>query len=518
MGRRLKVNAFKDNNVKHLGNKNVSFTSAPTLYKVKNQNILKKAAPIIAFIGASVASLAYLVGSVGLFYDLYADKKAAKNSKKSTEHTDKPASTSPTPPDSNLINLKLSFKNNLDKQENEGAKTVVANTKFAKACMNFAKLGIMTSATSGMACGIAEGLPIMTLGEATVFSSGKQIETPIGTGLFGIGIGSIFSALALDNTPELKLNSFKMLAKDNITEKGKLILKNLWSTVKEVLNSVKIIARNFYKPEFLKENFLHLTPKTIVFQESINQKGVVTLNKMLRHNRNYLMHAASFTLGLGGGSLVLTSILKTKKAQKASLQLEEGGFLFDNFGMTKYGLDKFTAGSIKAGAPFAAGGLINAVSQFMGLDNKDGRAVQWLGIFLVFLGFSVDRGKFLKGELAKSKVRSELTDVVREWKLDLSKLIKNDPAKLKKVLKEIKQGAATTSSQEFNTLSQAFTDIIGNTFHKDKKVITALKGKINPKIVDEIVLQPINDVAEMQNILTICSKKIFGEVPEVATP
>lgn len=117
------------------------------------------------------------------------------------------------------------------------------------------------------------------------------------------------------------------------------------------------------------------------------------------------MHASSFVLGLGGAGVILFSFINNKKAQKKSLNVEEGGFLVDNFGMTKYGLDKFTTGAKGAGSSYAVGGVINSLSQFMGIDNKSGRAMQWLGISLVFLGFSMDRGKTLRKALANSKKR-----------------------------------------------------------------------------------------------------------------
>lgn len=513
MGNILKINACKTSNTKHLGNQNVSFTSAP-LYKVKDPGIIKKAIPVVAFIGACTSASAYLIGSVGLFYDIVQDKKQNKLKIQS-----------PVSSTSNFIDLKLS--NNIGKtvvtlknKEEEGAKTIIPNTKFAKNCMNFAKVGIMASAVSGMACGIGEGLPIMTLGEATTFSSGNIIETPVGTGLFGVAMASVFSSLALDNTPELKLNSFKMLKENKISGKMKLVAENIGNCVKEVFNSVGYIAKNIYKWDFIKENFIKLNPRTVVFQELINKDGKVSINKMLRHNKNYLMHAASFTLGLGGGALILTSLIDAKKAQKASLKLEEGGFLFDNFGMTKYGLDKYTTGSIKAGSSFATGGVINAISQFMGLDNKDGRAMQWLGIALVFLGFSIDRRNFLKGELAKFKAREELTDVVREWKVDLSKIIK-DKIELNKLIKDIKH-KNTITNQSFLDIEKAISQNIGAStqeLRSESEVRGYLSDAIKSKDTTNFTTHIISKFKETKETLTICTEKIFGSKnPEQLSP
>lgn len=501
MGCILKINACKIDNTKHLGNKNVSFTSVPAdtevkkaqRFVVKNQNIFKKLVPVTSFVAAFIAATAYLVGSVGLFYDIYKDKQ---NNKSNLKLTDK----QPKTPKQTV--------------EEDGAKTIVANTKFANNCMKFAKVGIMASATSGMACGIGEGMPIMALGEATNLGAGNIIETPLGTGLFGVGIASIFSSYALDNTPRLKLNPYKVLAEDSVSKKAKLYLQNIGNTVKEVFKAMGYIATNFYKPEFLKENLFTLNPKNLIIQELTKQDGTLSINKTLRHNRNIMLHAASFVLGLGGSALIATSLIKkAKKAQKAALKFEEGGFLVDNFGMTKIGLDKLTTGAKTSGSNFALGGVINAISQFMGIDNKDGRAMQWLGIFFVFVGFSIDRGKFMTEQWGKRNSREALTDVVREWKFDLSKIFTNK-AELKTLLKEIKNGS-TITNERFNKLYGVFESNL--TKLRDKKEMeTAIDSVIGVKNADNYKLEFDTDYTKVQEMLKKCSNKIFGPVPEIA--
>ena len=417
----MSINICNSNNIKIALNKNVSKKNAPIsfgsaqtpLYTVKSSGFLKNALPIYAFIASCVATLGYFGGSAGLFYDSYKE---------------------------NDDSLKKMFsKKTKASKTKDGVQTITPVTEIGKIGLKFAKIGIGASSTSGFACGLGEGIPMMALGEAMNMGAASIIETPIGTGLFGIGIASIFSGLALDNTPELKLNPFHIMAEEKFSKKAKLIAKNMLKTSKEISISVFEIAQNIYKPKFLKENFLQGTPRTVVFQESINKDGKVIISKVLRHNKNYLMHASSFTLGLGGAGVVLFSLLKNKKAQKSSLYAEEGGFLVDNFGMTKYGLDKLTTGAKGSGSSYAIGGIINAISQFMGIDNKNGRAMQWLGITLVFLGFSIDRGKTLKKTLANSKNRAELTDVVRQWKFDVSNLVdKNHHEDLKNCSKNSK--------------------------------------------------------------------------------
>ena len=249
--------------------------------------------------------------------------------------------------------------------------------------------------------------------------------------------------------------------------------------------------------------------------------------------------------------------------------------------MTKLGIDKFTTAGRAAGASFAVGGVVNAISQFMGIDNKDGRALQWLGIAAVFLGFSIDRGKHLKTAINNAKMRPELSQVVREWEFDLSKLIKNDTKALKKLLKEIKmQGAAfgeeklisknpeklkfeqsipPITNPEFLNFEKAMQEAVGmpqdgsvHVFNQDSKQVErkfiealnrmgltdmagevtnqvkalrlkAIKSKYKSKSKkihpDEVsIARNIMDHIEAKKILNICSEKIFGKkLDEIGT-
>lgn len=481
------INGCKPNNLcnfsskNKLGNKNVSFTAEPPKkYVVKNATLLKRAIPAIAFSASLVSALGYLLGGTGLFYDLYKDKQLNKNQNKLHE---------------------------------EGVKTIIANTDLGKAGMTCTKIGITAAAVGNIACGIGEGLPLMALGEASNLGAAPIIETPIGTGLFGIGIASIFAGLALDNTPELKLNELDVMAQKGFKNKSELVIKNMGVAAKEIGCSVLEIIKGSIDPEFWKKNILRITPKTVIFSESIDQEGKVILGKALRHNKNYLMHAASFVLGIGGTGIIAATLLDQKKAQKASLVTEEAGFLFDNFGITKYGLDRLTTGNKPSGISFAVGGVMNAISQFIGLDNKDGRALQWLGIGGVFLGYTVDRGKYLRQALKDAVQRPELTKIVREWKFDLSELIK-DKTELKKLLMEIKTNKPITN-QKFIELENTIKTAVGENEIRDTEKITKdLQESIDKSIFGEIKPLFVKNFQETKETLKICTKKIFGDIPQ----
>lgn len=485
---KLIINGYKPNNPgnfsskKKLGDKSISFTAEPPKYKVINTNLFKRAIPAIAFSASLISALGYLLGGTGLFYDLYKDKQQNKLNK--------------------------------IKEHEEGVKTIVANTELGKAGMTCTKIGITAAAVGNIACGIGEGLPLMALGEASNLGAASIIETPIGTGLFGIGIASIFAGLALDNTPELKLNEYDVMAKEGFNDKATLVLKNMKVAAKEIGSSVVEIIKGSIDPEFWKKNILRITPKTVVFSESINKDGKVILSKALRHNKNYLMHAASFVLGIGGTGIIAATLLDQKKAQKASLITEETGFLFDNFGITKYGLDRLTTGNKSSGTSFAVGGVMNAISQFIGLDNKDGRALQWLGIGGVFLGYTIDRGKHLKTKLKDALEMPQLTKIVREWKFDLSELVK-DKTELKKLLMDIKTEKPITN-EKFIKLENAVKSAVGD---GDIKPTTQVESSLGNSVEKGVFgnIKPLfeKNFEETKKTLKICSEKIFGKDPQL---
>lgn len=476
------------------------------MQKVKNSTFIKKAISGIAFLSSVVGAVGYLVGGVTLYDDYFKDKKKAPSALNRIDS----------------IKNKLKFKKSesKNKKTEEGVKTIIPNTDAAKFGMNFAKIAIFATAVSGVATGISEGIPLMAIGEATNMGSAKIIETPVGTGLFGIGIASIFAGLALDNTPHLRLNKYELMAAPDLSSKANLIWKNIKVVSREIGSSVKYMVTKPFKKGFLKDVF-GLTPETAVFTESINKEGKVFLsNPVLRHGKNYLMHAASFTLALGGLGIIASTFLNQKKAQKTSLVVEEGGFLFDNFGMTKFGLDKLTTNQLPAGSSYALGGIINAISQFMGIDNKDGRAMQWLGISLVFIGFSIDRGKNFIRDLKQTTKMPELTQPLRELKINLSTFIK-DKAELKSLLKQIKQGKEITNEKFLKFKSALEKTVEANSlFESDKtKFEQMLQAQLKSNGFDapiEFSFEHYMPYEHAKSVLQKASVKIFGENPEIA--
>lgn len=451
---------------------NVAFTAGPPLYAVKNNSAIKKVLPVVSFFGSFIGSIGYLIGGSALFYDL-----------KYGEH-DK------------------------EKNEKDGVKTIEPTTKFGKFGVSATKWGMSAISASGISCGIVEGLPLMTMGESIYLTSAPIIETPIGTGIFGISIGAIFAALGLENTPELRVNEIDLMAQKGFAAKTKFILNNLLKVGTDISKSVVEIAKNIFNPEFLKETFLFKAPKTVVFSEEINKEGKVFFSKVLRHKKNYFMNLATVILLFSGISIIASTLLDKKKAQKGSLKAEEGGFLFDNVAMTKFGIDKFTTGVKGSGSAFAVGGLMNAVAQFLGLDNLDGRGLQWLGIGFVFLGFAIDRGRTLRKKILEAKFKPELRRVVREWKVDISKLVDNSE-QLKTLQNEIQSGKEITNAR-FKQLEAAIRQATGSDFKTNEQVRQTLEKLLGKENADRFIRHDVVDYNETKKNLEICTEKTFG--------
>jgi hypothetical protein len=457
----------------------------------------------LAFVSAVVCAASYAVGGIGLWYDHLADKKNGKQqplSENNSNNTFSRLNKYNNPIQNNALSLYTSL--NKTKEEGhssgEGVKTIVPSTKVGKVALNAAKTAVMASSLSGITAGVTMGIPLMTVGETINIAAAPIVETPIGTGLFGIGIASVFGGLALENNPELKLNKFKLRAKESLGEKSAYVLKNMTDSAKEVGSSCVTLVQKTLGLfgnkrndciNFFKDNIFSMKPKSVVIQEILDKSGNISVRTALRQPKNYLMNAASLVLTVGGIGLVAASLLNQKKAQKVGLDVEEGGFLADNLGMTRFGLDKLSiadnASSRAAGSGYALGGVVNAISQFIGIDNKDGRAAQWLGIAAVFLGFSIDRGKSLKHIVKEIKNPKTVESMVRQWHVDLTKIFNKD--ELNGVIKTLKKGEKLPDNNTLKKIENVFNDklagknFITKTDDAEKAIKDGLSTLVNKK-------------------------------------
>ena len=225
---------------------------------------------------------------------------------------------------------------------------------------------------------------------------------------------------------------YSKLTKENGIRKNALyILNNMKGCAKEVWNSAKTFGKNigglFMKSKrpdavsFFRDSVFSIKPKQIIIKELINQDGEIKIATAFKNNP-YLMHAASLVLAVGGATLALSSVFKNKKGQKIGLKTYEAGGSLDNISLSRSGLEKAAISSHSSGR--LAGNLLGLSGAAIlagqpGVDEKWGRGTQWLGTSLLFAVFAVERSAKAFKSISKE---SELTSLVRQWEVDLTKL------------------------------------------------------------------------------------------------
>lgn len=103
-----------------------------------------------------------------------------------------------------------------------------------------------------------------------------------------------------------------------------------------------------------------------------------------------------------------------------------------------------------------------------------------------------------------------MTDVIREWRVDLSKIVdKNYPEDLKKLFQELQKGKKVTN-EKFNNIEKVFSETASNNFRKTEDISKELSSQLGKEIADNFKVKKIADFEETKNVLKICTKKIFG--------
>jgi hypothetical protein len=338
------------------------------------------------------------------------------------------------------------------KKKETGIKTIAPQTSFGKIGVKAGQSAVFLTSLSGISSGVAMGLPLMSLGEGLNLGAAPIIQTPVGTGLFGIGLGAVWATLAQEDDHSLQLDS-KALKTMSLPQKGRYLLQNMGKTLKAsfedgimlpkqaiaLFGNDKVNAQRFFQ-----DTLFSLASRKVALEQHLKADGSFHYAMKNVPTKSYVMSFASLMLMLGGASVVASELLfpKQKSLHKKALQFEEAGFFADNIGVTRFGLDKFTQssglGGKARGVGYATGGVVNAVSQFMSLDETYGRATQWLGVALVFLGFGFDRYGMLQKALKSRTHGSELTKLVQSLHLDLRDVM--NPAEFNATLAGFKKG------------------------------------------------------------------------------
>jgi len=402
-----------------------------------------------SFLTAVTSATGFAIGGVGLLSDYLSKEKQQTALKNSASVLDSFKSFETAGTQGAIPNTKEDKKDG----KKEGAKTITPSTKFSKTGMTFAKIGIAFSGIAGIFNGISMGLPLMAAGEALNLCSSPIIETPIGTGLFGIALAAVFSGRALENDPELKLDNAKLAKKEGLKNKAAYIMENIkgcatavWESGNTIRTNLVDLAKKDKRKEamsFFRDNVFSIKPKKLVLQEFIDEKGVVTIARGFKNNP-YLMHGASLLLAAGGTILALSSMIKSSTGQKVGLKTYEVGGSLDNLSLSRWGMEKASTAAVGSPGAKLAGYLLGASGLTIlagqpGVDEKWGRGIQWVGTALLFSVFAVER--FPKA-FKKLVSQPEFKTLVRQWEVDLTKVYSNKELKPKlgEIVKAIANG------------------------------------------------------------------------------
>jgi len=439
-------------------------------YIPKQITLAKKEIPIIdilSFITAFTGFTGFSIGGAGLLYDFLNDIRTKKGK-------------IPVPVDSLLdkndvfTEFKAKIKTNTIKNQHKaGVNTVTPNTEFGKIGLQFAKAANGISAAAGVFNGLSMRLPLISVGELINIGASPVLETPFGTGLFGIALASIYAGRALDLDPSLKLDPIKFNSCPTIGKKAFCVYENIINSIKEVLKSSKLFYKNFIglftsdrknSINFFTSNLFSVKPKQLLLQEFVNKEGKTVL-KVAFKNNPYLMHLASLILATGGGILAISSILNFPVGQKIGLRTFNVGNMFDNMSLMRWGMQKSvmsrTAAEKVSGkmCEIAGGGILASQP---GIDATWGRGIQFVGIAALMASFAFDRTHNVIRLFKNSSTKEELISLVRQWELDLTKIFpdkKSFKENIDSIMKSVNQDTEFYN-QELKTIYETVKSVI----------------------------------------------------------
>lgn len=427
--------SFKGSVTKELSKVTIKNAFPETIKGLKDGRVSKVDA--LAFSTMGISSIGYLVGGTGLIQDFM----VSKNKKELTKNNvgsffierKKPNTNNTFTPfaPKNKIKVIAPIKKPLEKKE-RGCDTIKPKTKFGKIGMNFARMAVTVAGVAGVFNGISMNLPLLAVGEGVTTLSAPIIETPVGTGIFGLGLAVINLARVLDSDPKFKINR-EEFKKANTKGKAKLLKKNFAVTFGELFKSGKEVAQNTGKlftkktkeaQNFFKEKFFSFKPATVVIQEKVDKAGKLIIDKIPQANP-HLMHTAA--LGLSAASLLLITgnLIKSATTEKVALRAYAASNATDNVALSKWGVEKMssatsTTGKTTGGAFAVAGASILAGQA--GIDKNWGRGLMWEGIGLIMAGFTIERGAMI----AKSLKKITPPTIKRQWKINLNEAMRGE--------------------------------------------------------------------------------------------
>lgn len=403
-------------------------------------------------------------------------------------------------------------------------------TKIGKIGLRMNQMALTVSGFAGATGGLALGVPLQAAGEiiGNVVAA-PVINTPLGYGLLNIGLAAIFGARAFDTDPSHKAKMALFMSKKGFGAKTGYVLHNMGQCLigaaassKELfINAGRLCSFNKIKTskgwDFFAHQLFAIRSSTLNFVQEIDAHGNAKVATKLKSNPHVLLLASSLlalagVFVIGVDLLKRAGIIKSDKPTKAGFVAGKTGQIFDNYGITSYGMDRFYKGNKVAGAAT----VISGATMMAGAPNADndfGKGLTWFGLASFFLFMAAERfqgtaaarkgvkavNQYLKA-VARNASKKELDEImkksdgvfneagvfVRQFEIDLSHFY---PRK-GKYLNKLRESLGDKDEDTWTTIRKTFFDKKGEVAQKcdkDKKkmqtdAIAALKADDDSKI------------------------------------
>lgn len=403
-------------------------------------------------------------------------------------------------------------------------------TKIGKIGLRMNQMALTVSGFAGATGGLALGVPLQAAGEfiGNVVAA-PVINTPIGYGLLNIGLAAIFGARAFDTDPSHKAKMALFMSKKGAWDKTKYVLHNMGQCMVGAANSSTELAKNAFHLcsfdkvkrskawDFFTKQLFSIRSSTLNFVQEIDAHGNVKVATKLKSNPHVLLLASSLlalagVFVIGVDLLKKAGVIKSDKPTKAGFVAGKTGQIFDNYGITSYGMDRFYKGNKVAGIATVVSGA-TMMAGAPNADNDFGKGLTWFGLSAFFLFMAAERfqgaaaarkgvkavNEYLKAA-ANHASQQELEAImqkhegmfdhasafVRQFEIDLSHVY---PRK-GKYLNRLRESLGDKDEDTWTTIKKTFFDRDGKKAQEckdakdkmQKDAVAALKADGDPRI------------------------------------
>lgn len=416
--------------------KRVNFCRAETItlkksfFKdIKKRVIVKDFDKLFGALTAWFAVAGFTTGGIGLIVEA-ADRKAKNKSKT----RDLSATT--------LKNDNTAKKGKETRKGGYGY--IIPQTRLGKLGVAVAQITLVVSGSAGILTGLALRVPLMCAGEivANVLSA-PVTNTPLGMGLTCLGLLMIVGGRALENRPDLKLNTIALANQNGPVGKIKYVIKNMGTCLNEIRKTIKYVLSQTVNlassdkgakkeaQHFFKNNFLRIRSSTVTIKQNVLANGQAIAESGLK-THPYRLHVFAGIAGVSGAILIAEyllekiGVIKGEKARKICFNIAKSGQYANNTSAVIYGFERSAKGTPLLGVPAMFSGFI-ALAKIHKINEDEGKGALWLATASFFVLIAIERTieallAFKAGKNLKIKpMMDEFSDFAKLFEIDFSK-------------------------------------------------------------------------------------------------